>query len=198
MSGPSTGSSLPDEDNAMQPVLGQRLRAIRMARGFSLAEVSRETNISRSFLSLVEKGQNEITIGRLVRLVGFYGVHASDFFAYLEGTSRNIVRREDRRNIPSPQEHMEIHLLAPDDERTMLPMSVDFEPGGGLAEMGRHGGEEFIHVLEGEVILQLEGDEPVVLRTGDTAWYSGEQGHSLTNATDGLARLIAVMSPPNL
>ena len=182
----------------MQPQLGQRLREIRDARGLSLAEVSRETGISRSFLSLVENGQNEITIGRLVRLVGFYGVHVSDFFARLVKEPEYVVRREDRREIPSPKEHITFYMLAPDGERTMMPLIGEFAPGGGLAEKGRHPGEEFVHVLEGELVVQLEGEEPIVLHAGDTAWYSGQQGHRLRNATDRPTRIIAVISPPNL
>jgi transcriptional regulator with XRE-family HTH domain len=183
----------------MQPLLGQRLKAIRVARGLSLAEVSRQTSISRSFLSLVENGQNEITIGRLVRLVGFYGVHISDFFAELEVTQHNVVRHAERRRIPSPEESLAMYLLAPDESRSMLPMSVEFEPGGGFSEPGRHPGEEFIHVVEGAVILRLEGEEqPIVLHPGDTAWYSGEHGHTVTNGVDARTRIIAVISPPNL
>jgi transcriptional regulator with XRE-family HTH domain len=187
------------DDHNLQPILGLRLREIRKSRGLSLADVGRGTNISRSFLSLVETGQSELTIGRLIRLVGFYGVHVSDFLAESEAeTEQDVVRVADRRYIPSPEEHMEIWLLAPQDDRSMLPMYVVFGPGGGLAEMGQHPGEEFIHVLEGDIVLQLEGREPVLLHEGDTAWYAGDHRHSLTNPGREPARIMAVMSPPNL
>jgi transcriptional regulator with XRE-family HTH domain len=175
------------------------LRAIRLARNLSLAEVSRQTDISRSFLSLVENGQNEITIGRLMRLMRCYGIHVSDFMSQLEGQQRDVIRREDRRTIPSPDEHLAMHLLATDESRSMLPMIVEFAPGGGFVEPGHHPGEEFVHVIDGEVVLQLEGDaEPIVLRSGDTAWFPGEQGHTLTNGVDAVTRIIAVVSPPIL
>jgi transcriptional regulator with XRE-family HTH domain len=183
--------------DGVQPMLGQKLRAIRQARGLSLAEVSRETKISRSFLSLVEKGNNEITIGKLIRLIGFYGIHISDLLADFVGKEEHVVRRAERRSIPFPGEKMSVHLLAPDDERSMYPIWVEIEPGGCLAEKGRHPGEEFIYIVEGEVVLELEPDETITLNSGDTAWYGGEEGHSLRNPSKRPVRLISVTTPPN-
>src|SRR4051812_28348017 len=53
--------------------LGAALRGLRRARRLSLQDVAEATAISASFLSLVETGKSDITIGRLVRLVEFYG-----------------------------------------------------------------------------------------------------------------------------
>src|SRR6185312_910162 len=55
-------------------LLGERLRAIRAERGVSLSAVAEATGISTSFLSLVETGKNDITFGRLRRLIDYYGV----------------------------------------------------------------------------------------------------------------------------
>lgn len=57
-----------------QPDLGTKLRALRTDRGLSIAEVADATGISASFLSLVENGRSDIAIGRLMRLIDFYGV----------------------------------------------------------------------------------------------------------------------------
>ena len=54
------------------------MRAARLARGFSLGQVAAATDISRSFLSLVENGKSDITIGRLTRLIDHYGISVAD------------------------------------------------------------------------------------------------------------------------
>ena len=64
----------------------------------------------------------------------------------------------------------------------MMPMIVEFEPSAHLAEYGRHAGEEFVHVLQGKLELELEGSEPRILKAGDSAPL----------------RIICVDSPPNL
>ena len=58
--------------------VGAHLRQARSARSLSLADVAQATGISASFLSLVEKDKSDITIGRLVRLIDFYGISISD------------------------------------------------------------------------------------------------------------------------
>lgn len=188
-----------DDGYELQPELGARLREIRRDRGLSIAEVAEATGISRSFLSLVETGRSEITIGRLIRLVNEYHVHVGEFLEGLSSRgSTDLVRHGQRRHIRSAEEGLDVWLLAPDEQRSMLPMLVEFAPGGGLAEMGRHEGEEFVHVIEGELVVELEGRPPLLLGVGDTAWYAGNTGHELRNESESTTRAIAVMAPPNL
>lgn len=69
------------------------MRALRRTRGLSLADVGEATRISPSFLSLVEKGKSDITIGRLVRLVEFYGISINDLLpGSSETTFPEVVR----------------------------------------------------------------------------------------------------------
>jgi transcriptional regulator with XRE-family HTH domain len=61
-----------------QPRLGRRLKALRVGRGLSLKEVAAGTGVSASFLSMVETGRNEMSVGRLMRMADFYGVGLVD------------------------------------------------------------------------------------------------------------------------
>jgi transcriptional regulator with XRE-family HTH domain len=56
---------------SQQAFVGAQLRALRGARRLSLGDVAKGTGISASFLSLVENGRSDITIGRLTRLVDY-------------------------------------------------------------------------------------------------------------------------------
>ena len=64
------------ERSATPQGLGRSLRALRKERGLSLQDVATATNVSASFLSLVENEKSDITIGRLVRLVRVLRRHA--------------------------------------------------------------------------------------------------------------------------
>ena len=109
---------------------GGALRALRRERRLSLQEVSTATGISASFLSLIENGKSDITLGRLMKLAGFYDVHVSDLLPPGVGRDPIVMRAEERRHIYSPSEGIDVFLLGPDSERRMLPLLVEFEPGG--------------------------------------------------------------------
>jgi transcriptional regulator with XRE-family HTH domain len=61
-----------------QPALGRRLKALRLSRGLSLKQVAAATGVSSSFISMVETGRNDLSVGRLVMLADFYGVAVDD------------------------------------------------------------------------------------------------------------------------
>ena len=61
-----------------------------------------------------------------------------------------------------------------------LPLIAAFRAGGRLAEWAQHEGEEYVYVLEGEILLELDGHEPVVLAAGDGAYYRADRRHTFT------------------
>ena len=77
-----------DHETTAMLSLGGRLKAVRRARRLSLADVSEATDVSASFLSLVENDKSDIAIGRLVRLIEFYGISIGDLLPG-EGTTGN-------------------------------------------------------------------------------------------------------------
>lgn len=177
--------------------VGYRLRELRQERGLSLGEVSESTGISTSFLSLVETGRSDITLGRLMRLVKFYGTSVEELLPQVPSLDASLVRGEERLYVPSPAEGMDVYLLSPDTERTMMPLIVHFAPNAGLAEYASHEGEEFLHVIEGALQVTVDGDS-VTIKEGDSFYFSAEHPHSLKNVFDGTTRIFAVVSPPSL
>ena len=180
--------------------VGTALRQVRNARNLSLADVAEATGISASFLSLVENSKSDITIGRLVRLIDFYGISITDLLPFAARSDYpEVIRPGDRRSLQSPVEGIDIYLLTADTDRQMMPLEVHFQPGASLAEPGRHAGEEWLLVLDGKLRLELEGAEPRVLEQGDTAYYPAERPHLLSNASKSAPlRVLCVDTPPTM
>ena len=81
----------------------------------------------------------------------------------------------------------------------MMPMLIVFEPGAQLAEHGCHEGEEFVHVLDGALCLELEGTPARILSAGDSAYYRADRPHLFKNASrKEPLRILCVDTPPNL
>jgi quercetin dioxygenase-like cupin family protein len=192
---------MPPDSTVLQS-LGARLKSVRRARRLSLAEVSEATDVSASFLSLVENDKSDIAIGRLVRLIEFYGISIADLLPGEGGSGSypDVVATGDRRRLHSQSEGIDIYLLTSvTRDRQMMPLLVEIEPGARLAEHGRHAGEEWVHVLDGRLRLELEGVEPRILCPGDSAYYPSERPHLFVNDdAEQPLRLICVDTPPTM
>lgn len=178
--------------------LGRRLRQLRSSRGLSLAEVADATGISPSFLSIVENGQSDITVSRLMRLVHWYGVSIADLLQAPDRSLVRVVRAGESRSIELSDERIKIQMLTPDGQHAMMPVINVYGEGGGMAESAQHEGEEFVYVLSGAIALEIGDEDPIVLSSGDSAYYRAEAPHSFRNAGDGEACFLGVTTPPNL
>jgi len=176
-----TGSSI---NEAAVHSLGHRLRALRHAHDRSLAEVAEATGISASFLSLVENGKSDMTIGRLARLVNYFGVEIESLFPTSADRWNpiSVVAPGAGSTLKSPAEGIEIYLLASGPSRQMSPMLLEFQPGASLSDYGYHRGEEFVYVAEGVLEIAFEGKPPVILTAGGSVNYPAEIPHLFRNA----------------
>lgn len=173
-------------DSAAVHSLGHRLRTLRKTHSRSLAEVAEATGISASFLSLVENGKSDMTIGRLARLVTYFGVEIESLFptASERWDPITVVPSGTGSMLKSPAEGIEISLLASGPSRQMSPMLLEFEPGARLSDYGYHRGEEFVYVVEGMLEIAFEGRAPVMVSPGGSINYPAEIPHLFRNADE--------------
>jgi transcriptional regulator with XRE-family HTH domain len=183
---------------ATQPELGRALRRLRRERGKSLTAVSEATGVSASFLSVVENGRSDITIGRLMRLLAHYEAGIGDLLDGEQARERIVTAAGEQLRLQSPAEGVDLYLLAPDTRRTMMPVLGVHEPGSRLTDLKPHGGETFVFMLEGTLLFERDGHPPFVLSAGDSAYFTGDAPPTVTTVGDTQARLIAVVSPPTL
>lgn len=185
-------------DRGENGALGAELRTLRHLRDLSLAEVAEGTAISKSFLSMVESGKSDITWGRLVRLVRFYGISVSDLLpgADVSG-SISIVRSGKGTLISSRAEGIHDFLLTSKPKPAMLPLFVVIEPRGENVEPAQHEGEEFVYVFQGSVCLDI-GADTVTLDEGDSLYFRADVPHLYANRSDREARLLVVVTPPHV
>ena len=65
-----------------------------------------------------------------------------------------------------------------------LMITVVYPPGGGDS-VHRHNAEAFVYVLEGSVVMQLKGGQPVTLTPGQTFYEGRDDVHVVDrNASD--------------
>lgn len=174
--------------------LGERLRQLRKMRRLTLQQVAEAVDISPSFLSMVERGQADISVSRFSRLAGFYGIRPSELM--LEDPDRHSPR------VSRVDDGVEIdrgagirYRLLPSSPAGQQVMHVVFEPKSAMRDVLAHDGEDFCFVVRGAVTL-LFGDREIVLRRSECVTYTAAVPHAFRNDGDEVAEIIAFTTKP--
>jgi transcriptional regulator with XRE-family HTH domain len=177
-----------------QAHIGRALRALRQERGLSLKQVAEATDISVSFLSLVESGGSDITFGRLRRLLRLYGKTPNDLVDDISDTKDVVVRGVEQPFLFSLDDGITGYLAVPNTTGLMLAARVDFEPAATMHEPSNHHGEEWVLVAQGEVRVDFEEGVSFTLGAGDTIQFDCRRPHRFTNVGRSLARTYSVVT----
>jgi transcriptional regulator with XRE-family HTH domain len=173
-------------------MLGKNLRALRLSSGRSLTEVGEATRLSPSFLSMVENGNSDIAMGRLLRLTQYYGVEIADVVGGpASPPEHQVIQAAEQQHFEFTEEGLDVQFLA-DAHRPLRPLLVRFRPGGGMIEPVRDAGDAFLYMLDGEVVVSVDGSA-LTLKPGDSAYLPAERGRLYRNRTDEPAVLLSVV-----
>lgn len=168
-------------------LLGERLKMLRVRRRLGLADVALGTGLSRSFLAMLEAGDSDVSVSRLLRVAEFYGVWISDLVGSV-GPSVEIVRAAEAKRLPV-DEGGSVLLLSKQPVRNLQPFLVRLAPGATITGGLSHSGEEFLHCVAGTAELEIL-DTVHTLAGGDTASFPGRLPHTYRNASEAEVVLI--------
>lgn len=180
--------------------LAGRLRKLRSDMGMTIAEVAEKTGLSSSFVSLVETGRSDISIGRLIRLADFYGLSLVDLFDMSSDTSAATSAPADFARTLDHLEGVHMTLLenrVGSHSGAMIPLFVTYERGTAMLEPSLYTGETFIYVLSGRFRIGFgDGATPDVrLSTGESAYLDASVPHTFHNDYRGSSTLLSVVLP---
>jgi len=186
----STGPQSPAPDLE----LGRRLRALRSARGLSLAAVAEQVGLSVSFLSAVELGQSSISVGNLFKLADAFGTTVPGLSADYRRDQRSVLHPGDRPRYVAGQGLVIIEDLIA-TPGAIEAQRIEIRPNGGSEEPYAHPGEEFIYVLSGQLTFWLEEQEQYTLEAGDSLYFRSTQLHRWWNDTRELVTVLWMNVP---
>lgn len=174
--------------------VGPRLRALRKARGATLARLSEETGISLSTLSRLEAGQREPTLKLLLPLAKAYGVPLDELVGAPQTGDPRIHPRPFMRHgntwVPLTRYLGGMHAY-----KQVMPVAKKVRRQGTCSdeatrpeeakrpEQGMHEGYEWLYVLSGRLLLAL-GEHDLVLTAGEAAEFDTRTPHGFANAGD--------------
>jgi transcriptional regulator with XRE-family HTH domain len=175
--------------------LASRIKAARMAKGYTLDRVAEISGLGKGLLSKVENFRVTPSLPTLAKLCEGLGMSLSELFEGLDEKPKlSITRVADRKRIErdSDQSNIHYHALAhgrPD--RNMDPFLLVVPAGGGRREAMPHEGEEFLIVIKGGVSFEYDG-QVHQLNEGDSAYFDAEVDHRVFNPGASDAEILCV------
>ena len=179
---------------AGRQLVGKKWKECRLALGQTLEEVANNVSISVSYLSKIENGQANISYEMLEKLAYYYGKSVLYFFEP-ESEEERIVYKGKGERISTGLEGVTIESLIAIKDRVLSPMMFHIEPGCGSDKPQRHNGEEFLHILEGELQVILNHNEVYRMYEGDSFYFKSYDYHSWCNPGKSTAKILWIHSP---
>ena len=180
--------------------IGPRIRALRLRKKLSLAQLGNHTGLSTAMLSKIERGQLFPTLPTLLRIAMVFGVGLDHFFSLdNEKPLVAVVRKGQRLRLPAPPGReppawLFESLDYPVADRRMEAFYAEFPTDALASEPHRHGGAEFIYVLSGSLRVDVEGEE-TVLDVGDAMYFDSSAPHSYRREGKEACTALVVTAP---
>lgn len=174
--------------------LGNRMKAVRQACGFTLEVAAQRTGLALSTIHKIENGRVSPSYENLVRVaraydIGMERLFSSDHEAH-QTTRMTVTKAGQGRKVRA--KHFEYEVLCNAlAEKKIIPLVTLVEKRAPLApeDLESHDGEETLYVLSGRIELVVEHYKPVVLEPGDCAYFDSTLKHGLRALDDDEARI---------
>ncbi|CDX51950.1 Cupin [Mesorhizobium plurifarium] len=148
-----------EQDNGDRLLAGD-IRALRKARGLTLAEIALKLGRSVGWVSQVERGLSIPSLSDLRAFASLFDVPISLFFSHdvpVEEERGVVVRAGSRRSLGTSESGLVEELLSPDLGGSFEMLRSVFAPGAELKAEARRPTEEAGYVASGTFEIEIDG-----------------------------------------
>ncbi len=176
--------------------IGERIRALRRARGLTLVRLAELSGLSHPFLSQLERGHARPSMVSLERIARALGSSQLELIAAAESRDEQtpvaLVRAGEGTS--GHYAEGEARLLVQGNRRFHPMTFAGDNPQAG--DFFVHDEDEFVHVITGSVEIDLGERGTFALVEGDSLYYVGGTPHRWRALEPGGYRLFVVKEKP--
>ncbi len=176
--------------------IGARLKELRIQRNLTQEELADRCELSKGFISQVERDLASPSIATLKDMLECLGVTLQAFFS--DNSAEKVVfAPQDMFEKESPEYGRKITWLVPDAQKnSMEPILLELAPGGSSPVYPPCEGEEFGYVLSGQITL-IAGKATHVVKRGYSFCLHPAVAHHLENRANRPASVLWISTPPS-
>ena len=173
--------------------IGSKIKALRTQKGLTLEELASRSELTKGFLSQLERNLTSPSIDSLDDILEALGTNLAEFFKE-DRDDQFIFRSGDF--FVDERESCTVNWIVPNTQKNQMePILLKLPSGGESFTVEPHSGEEFGYVVDGTVVLTCDGKRSV-LRRGETFYLHGKTFHTLKNEKKTTAHVLWVSTPP--
>jgi transcriptional regulator with XRE-family HTH domain len=167
--------------------LGDRLRARRKALGKTMQQVADEASLTIGFISQIERGISTPSLASLYNVAKALDASIDMFVSQTPAHSHSVVSYAGKRTVLEARTTARFYeFLERGFPDAKLNACLSHVPPGHASETMSHEGEEFIYLVAGTMLYQIDG-ETFELGAGDTLHFDSRRPHRGTNIGDTTA-----------
>lgn len=173
--------------------IGHKLKQLRIKNSLTLEELASRSELTKGFLSQVERNLTSPSIATLEDILEALGTTLASFFQ--EDKDEKCVFTKDDYFVDE-REGSTVHWIVPNAQKNeMEPILLELEVNGTSQVIDPHDGEEFGYVLSGRIVL-VDGESELTVRKGETFYINGTNSHYLKNESQAVAKVLWITTPP--
>lgn len=173
--------------------IGNKIKQLRTQKGLTLAELASRCELTKGFLSQLERDLTSPSIATLSDILEALGSSLAEFFRE-DKNEKFIFGAQDF--FVDERESCTLNWIVPNTQKNeMEPLLLELPQNGESFEVQPHSGEEFGYVLKGKVNLICDGKR-YTLREGETFYLTGKSFHKLINEGKTTAKVLWISTPP--
>lgn len=175
--------------------IGYKIKALRVAKNLTQTELADRAELSKGFISQVERDLTSPSIATLVDILQCLGTNLKDFFND-EEDEQIVFHDEDFFEKTDDELGNKIEWIIPNAQKNeMEPIRLSLKPNGSTYPDLPHEGEEFGYVINGTITIHI-GSKIYNAKKGESFYFTPSAKHYLVAGKTG-ATLIWVSSPPS-
>ncbi|MGM9946870.1 helix-turn-helix domain-containing protein [Floccifex sp.] len=173
--------------------IGKKIKELRLRNNLTLEELASRSELTKGFLSQVERDLTSPSIATLEDILEALGTDLSHFFQ--EEKNVQVVFRQNDFFVDEREDSIVEWIVPNAQKNEMEPIILTLLPKEQSQEMTSFVGEEFGYVLSGSIQLVI-GNKVYKVNKGETFYLNGKESHYLFNYTNKNAKILWVTTPP--
>ncbi|HCS37588.1 MAG: XRE family transcriptional regulator [Spirochaetae bacterium HGW-Spirochaetae-4] len=161
-----------------QVKIGFHIKKARLQQKRTQQEIADFCGFTKSHLSKIEKGKVMPSIGVLAKIADSLGIKIS--FLLDEDNHKDITHDVHatvvNQLIKTSKGYSMYPFASAQEDKAMQPFYFETHSNEHKLHKTTHEGEEFLYILEGEMILKI-GDQEYHLKEGDGIYFNGSMEH---------------------